>query len=187
MSHEFCPICGEGCLSEQKTTNEVAYKGQTAVLDSFFAVCDVCGVEQADASHLRKNKRQMIAFRKQVEGLLSGAEVTALRERLGITQAQAAEIFGGGPTAFSKYESDDVAQSEAMDKLLRLAHDIYTFHTLKEISGFDMQQPRAVIRGSWKVTEISAKKPTAKKQTKLIPNKDLVLEKPWVSNLEMCA
>lgn len=184
--NQTCPICGEGHLSEQITKNTVTYKGKTAELDSFSAVCDVCGIEQADASHLRKNKRQMIAFRKQVEGLLSGAEVTALRERLGITQVQAAEIFGGGPTAFSKYESDDVAQSEAMDKLLRLAHDIHSFHTLKEIAGFKVQ-PKVVISGSWKVAEISAKKPTAKKQIKLIPSNDLFVEKPWASNLEMCA
>ena len=37
-----------------------------------------------------------------------------------LTQAQAAKLFGGGPVAFSKYENDDVAQSEAMDTLLRL-------------------------------------------------------------------
>ena len=37
-----------------------------------------------------------------------------------MTQGQAARLFGGGPVAFSKYENDDVAQSESMDNLLRL-------------------------------------------------------------------
>jgi transcriptional regulator with XRE-family HTH domain len=44
----------------------------------------------------------------------------ALRKRYGLNQQQAARLFGGGPVAFSKYENDDVAHSEAMDKLLRL-------------------------------------------------------------------
>jgi HTH-type transcriptional regulator/antitoxin MqsA len=37
-----------------------------------------------------------------------------------MTQGQAAKLFGGGPVAFTKYENDDVMQSEAMDTLLRL-------------------------------------------------------------------
>ena len=61
-----------------------------------------------------------MAFRKSVDSLLTGAEITALRAKYQLTQAQAARLFGGGPVAFSKYENDDVAQSEAMDALLRL-------------------------------------------------------------------
>jgi HTH-type transcriptional regulator/antitoxin MqsA len=70
---------------------------------------------------MRANKRTMLAFRKQVDGLLSCSEILALRKRYGLNQQQAARLFGGGPVAFSKYENDDVAHSEAMDKLLRLA------------------------------------------------------------------
>ena len=69
----------------------------------------------------RDNKRRMVAFKKSVDGLLTGAEVRALRERLGLKQSDAARVFGGGVVAFSKYENDDVTQSEAMDKLMRLA------------------------------------------------------------------
>ncbi|MCO4245814.1 type II toxin-antitoxin system MqsA family antitoxin, partial [Acidovorax facilis] len=61
-----------------------------------------------------------MAFRKQVDGLLTGDEIAALRKQYKLKQAQAAQLFGGGPVAFSKYENDDVAQSEAMDTLLRL-------------------------------------------------------------------
>ena len=119
-SMNICPICGEGQLLSRVGKNAVEYKGHDAELDLHYCVCDTCGSEQTDAVQLRDNKRAMIAFKKQIDGLLSGAEVRALREQLGISQAEAAKIFGGGPVAFSKYESDDVAQSEAMDKLLRL-------------------------------------------------------------------
>lgn len=37
-----------------------------------------------------------------------------------MTQGLAAELFGGGKVAFSRYESDDITQSTAMDSLLRL-------------------------------------------------------------------
>ncbi|HFV4041962.1 TPA: type II toxin-antitoxin system MqsA family antitoxin, partial [Escherichia coli] len=53
-----------------------------------------------------------------------------------ITQQKASSIFGGGPKAFSKYESDDVIQSEAMDKLMRLAAEVPdAFKRLRELSG----------------------------------------------------
>ncbi len=123
-SGERCPICGEGHLSEMTGSNPVEYGGRTTELPLLYSVCDVCGSEQAGAAQTRANKRAMIAFRKQVDGLLTGAEVRALRERLGLNQAQAALVFGGGPVAFSKYENDDVAQSDAMDRLLRVAAEV---------------------------------------------------------------
>lgn len=123
-SNALCPICGEGELHPQVRKNPVAYKGRTAELDLHGSFCDACGSEQADVAQTRANKRLMIAFKKRVDGLLIGAEVRALREKWGLSQAEAAQVFGGGPVAFSKYESDDVAQSEAMDKLLRLAAEL---------------------------------------------------------------
>lgn len=116
-----CPVCGEGCLSQRVGECVVNYRGHSEALPSVYSVCDECGVEQASAEQSRDNKRQTIAFRKRVDGLLTGAELKRLRERLGLTQKEAASVFGGGPVAFSKYENDEVAQSESMDRLLRLA------------------------------------------------------------------
>ena len=123
---ELCLICGDGELNAEVGKNTVEYRGQTSELDLHYSLCDACGSEQANAVQTRTNKRAMIAFKKQVDGLLTGSEVKALREKLGLNQAEAAKVFGGGPVAFSKYESDDVAQSEAMDKLLRLAGELPT-------------------------------------------------------------
>lgn len=120
----LCPICEAGTLTPQVAENEVTYKGHTRTLPLLMSVCQACGSEQASAQQSRDNKRAMLAFRKEVDGLLTGAELRALRERLGISQAQAARLFGGGPVAFSKYENDDVAQSEAMDRLIRLTADM---------------------------------------------------------------
>ena len=121
MENKVCPICEEGVLTIREGRNETEYKGVNGSVRFFYEECNVCGSEQADAALSLKNKRLMIAFRKQADGLLTGAEVRALRERLQLKQSEAALVFGGGPTAFSKYESDDVTQSAAMDKLLRVA------------------------------------------------------------------
>lgn len=121
MNTALCPVCGEGQLQVQTRQIDVEHKGTTGRVDDHFLICDVCEIEQAGEAELRANKRAMLAFRKQADGLLMGEHVRELRERWQITQSQAAKIFGGGPVAFSKYETNDVAQSEPMDLLLRVA------------------------------------------------------------------
>ena len=120
----MCQVCGEGHLEARVEKPPVEYKSVSRAIDMHCSICSACGSEQASAIDTRINKRAMMAFKKEVDGLLTGAQVRMLREKLGINQTQAALIFGGGPVAFSKYESDDVAQSEAMDKLLRLAEAV---------------------------------------------------------------
>lgn len=135
----LCPICEEGYLHEHIEQEEVEYNGQKGITPLYYSECDACGSEQANAVQIRDNKRAMIAFKKQVDGLLTGTEIKALRLRLGINQSQAAAIFGGGPVAFSKYENDDVMQSEAMDKLLRLADELpAAFDSLVRKSGIEL-------------------------------------------------
>jgi len=135
--NNLCPICGEGNLQPTVGKNLVEYKGQSAEINFLYSVCNACGSEQSDAVQLRDNKRAMVAFKKKVDGLLTGTEVRALRERLSLSQTEAAKVFGGGPVAFSKYESDDVTQSEAMDKLLRVA--------VEDRAAFDFLAKRADI------------------------------------------
>ena len=85
-----------------------------------YRLCNVCTSDFAGAPESKLNRRALMAFRKRVDELLTGAEITALRKQYKLTQGQAARRFGGGPVAFSKYENDDVAHSESMDNLLRL-------------------------------------------------------------------
>ena len=61
------------------------------------------------------------AFRDKVDVQpLVPSEVKRIRKKLGLTQKQAGEIFGGGIRAFSQYERGESTQSKATDGLLRL-------------------------------------------------------------------
>jgi len=147
-----CPICGEGWLTPHNEWVDVEYRGSRGKVANRYSVCDQCGSEQAGADELRANKRAMIAFKKQVEGLLMGGQVREIREHLGLTQAEAAKAFGGGPVAFSKYEADDVMQSEPMDKLLRLAASVpEAFDFLAERAALS----KAPFSGEWVEIESS--------------------------------
>lgn len=139
-TQEPCPLCGEGHVTEQVQQAETEYKGHKAMLPLHYKFCDHCLSDFAGVEESRRNKRILLAFRKQVDGLLTGKEITALRKQYGLTQAQAARLFGGGPVAFSKYENDDVAQSEAMDTLLRLVRRSATsFWELVEEKGMSAE------------------------------------------------
>lgn len=115
-----CPACGEGRLEPRGSTQEVEHAGVEGTIPLHYAVCDACGSEVAEAGEARANKRAMMAFRKHAEGLLTGRKMREARRALQLTQGQAAHLFGGGKVAFSRYENDDIAQSEAMDSLIRV-------------------------------------------------------------------
>ena len=133
---ELCSICGEGHVTNHVDQLESEYRGKTALVPMHYKTCNVCGCDFAGGDESRLNKRAMLAFRKSVDGLLTGAEICALRERYEINQKQASRLFGGGPVAFSKYENDDVAHSESIDKLLRLVlKSEYAFWSLVEQAG----------------------------------------------------
>ncbi|WP_417028127.1 type II toxin-antitoxin system MqsA family antitoxin [Citrobacter sp.] len=118
---DICPLCGKGHLTKKMDVDQITYKGRMKQVTDTYFTCDSCRVEQAGASELKYNKRAMNCFKKEVDGLLTGKEVYDIRIRLGLTQDEASLVFGGGPNAFTKYENNDVIQSESMDKLLRVA------------------------------------------------------------------
>ena len=76
----LCPICGAGHVTSHVDELETEYKGEKALVSSHYLLCDACGSDFAGADEMRANKRAVMAFRKQVDGLLSGAEIAALRE-----------------------------------------------------------------------------------------------------------
>lgn len=119
-TERVCPACGEGRLEARESTQQVEHAGVEETIPLHYAVCDVCGSEVAEAEEARANKRAMMTFRKHAEGLLTGSEMREARRALRLTQSQAAQLFGGGKVAFSRYENDDIAQSEAMDSLVRV-------------------------------------------------------------------
>ena len=161
-AQELCPICGEGHVTASVQMVEYEYKGHRAELPSHYKQCDTCTSDFAGMAESKQNKRIVMAFRKQVEGLLTGDEITALRKQYQLTQAQAAKLFGGGPVAFSKFENVDVAQSEAMDTLLRLIRrSPAAFWALVEEKGLQadftqQREPvRADVQGSVKLVSLT--------------------------------
>ncbi|MBT9161423.1 MAG: Antitoxin MqsA [Dehalococcoidia bacterium] len=119
-THE-CTLCGSSAVHATTYSDTFIHRGVETAVDGLEVMrCDACGEELIEADQARRNYRKMVDIGRTVDGLLTGDAIVHLRKRLGLTQQEAAELFGGGPNAFSKYERGDVVQSIAMDRLLRL-------------------------------------------------------------------
>ena len=54
------------------------------------------------------------------EPLITPDEIRAIRHRLGLSQAEAGKLIGGGPRAFTKYEAGTVSPTASAANLLKL-------------------------------------------------------------------
>jgi HTH-type transcriptional regulator / antitoxin MqsA len=89
---------------------------------------------------------------KAKHAVLSPLVVRAIREQCGLSQRDAARVFGGGIKAFATYESGEVAPSSSMTRLLLLAArrpDLFAKGTgVPLISEADAGVIREAVRGS---------------------------------------
>ena len=113
-SKHTCPICGDGQFEPLTEVVVLPYKEQEIKVTSRMSLCSACGSEFVNAEDSRVNKRSVLAARKRFDGLLSGEEIYAIRKKYALNQKVAAQLFGGGPVAFSKYENNDVSHAESM-------------------------------------------------------------------------
>jgi len=116
--------CGSSNLDEHIESDDFIRNGQSFSVDVAHSVCRQCGYEVIFAEQIKRNDCVLRDAWRKIDGLLMANEIVALRNKLGLTQQDAAKVFGGGVNAFSKYERSEVIQSVAMDKLMRSALDV---------------------------------------------------------------
>ncbi len=117
----LCPVCGQGELRSQKVAREFEISGKKVEIFLCMSTCSFCLSETADNEQSVLNRRELIRARKQIEALPLGCQIRQMRQNASLTQVAAGILFGGGPTAFSKYENDDLVPDVAMSNLLWLA------------------------------------------------------------------
>lgn len=117
-----CTFCLSDNIEERHAVTAFTYRERdmTLTYDEYYTHCNHCGEEYVTLEQARRSDKSADYARRQADGLLTPDEIKALRKAFALTQAQAAQIFGGGKNAFAKYERGEVRQSVAMDKLLRV-------------------------------------------------------------------
>ena len=118
---DACPLCGGGQLCEKFLEECFSYKGHSLTVPDYRVLeCPACGEALVDKDSARRAEKLLRDFGRQVDGLLTSAEIKRIRRRLHLTQEQMAAVLGGGLKSFARYENGQVVQSRAMDNLLRI-------------------------------------------------------------------
>ncbi|WP_027474313.1 type II toxin-antitoxin system MqsA family antitoxin [Curvibacter gracilis] len=117
-----CPVCGAAELIHDTRDLAYTYKGENTVIPAVTAeFCPACGESITDSAETERVMREMQAFNKQVNAaIVDPAFIVRVRKKLNLGQREAAEIFGGGINAFSRYENGKTKPPLALVKLLKL-------------------------------------------------------------------
>ena len=115
-----CPICGAGSLERTTKKQTFEYKGRAFEYEQPGDWCVGCGEAILTKSDIEAVEPILSDFRAVADGYLTTSEIRRIRNKLNLVQKKAAELFGGGHNAFSRYERGLARQPKATDTLLRL-------------------------------------------------------------------
>ena len=117
-----CPNCGRAELVQDTRDVSFTYKGETTSISEVVGdYCAACGEGVFDAETSRRVSAEMKAFAKQINAaIVDPAFIGAVRKKLDLDQREAAELFGGGINAFSRYETGKTKPPLALVKLFRV-------------------------------------------------------------------
>ncbi len=117
-----CQICARAELVHDTRDMPYTYKGETTVIPAVTGdFCPACGEVVLTMAESNRVSALMLEFNKQVNASIVNPEFIAnVRKKLNLDQREAAEIFGGGINAFSRYENGKTKPPLALVKLLRI-------------------------------------------------------------------
>jgi HTH-type transcriptional regulator/antitoxin MqsA len=117
-----CPVCGAAELIRDTRDLPYTYKGQTTTIEAVTAdFCPACDESVLEMGEATRTSELMLQFNKQVNAaIVDPGFIVGVRKKLDLGQREAAEIFGGGINAFSRYENGKTKPPLALVKLFKL-------------------------------------------------------------------
>lgn len=117
-----CPSCGAARMMRDTRDVPYVYKGEStripAVTGDF---CSACGEILLNQEQGDRYSEWIGQFQRQVNAAyIDPSYITKVRRKLELDQREAAELFGGGVNAFSRYENGKTKPPLALVKLLKL-------------------------------------------------------------------
>jgi len=115
-----CPACDAAELVPDSRGLPYIYKSERTVIPAVSGdYCPACGEAVLDAAESARLSAAMLAFNRRVNAsFVDPAFIVSVRKKLALDQRTAAEIFGGGINAFSRYETGKAKPPVALVKLL---------------------------------------------------------------------
>ena len=117
-----CPSCVKAELVHDTRDMPYTYKGESTIITAVTGdFCPACDEAIFDLVESKRISAEMLEFNKQVNASIVDPNfIATVRKKLALDQQEAAEIFGGGVNAFSRYENGKTRPSLALIKLLKV-------------------------------------------------------------------
>jgi HTH-type transcriptional regulator/antitoxin MqsA len=117
-----CPYCGAAELIHDTRDVPYTYKTETTILPTVTGdFCPACGEVVLGREQGDRYSELIGLFQRQVNAAYVDPEyITRVRKKLALDQREAAELFGGGVNAFSRYENGKTKPPLALVKLFKL-------------------------------------------------------------------
>jgi len=117
-----CPTCGAADLAHDTRNMPYTNKGESTTIPAVTGdFCPACGEAVLDMRESTRTSALMQAFNQEVNAsIVDPAFIASVRKKLKLDQREAAEIFGGGVNAFSRYENGKTKPPLALVKLLKV-------------------------------------------------------------------
>ncbi len=117
-----CTSCGADGLMGDTRDQPYVYKGGITLIPNVTGdFCSACGEAVLEPNEATRVSAIMLAFNRQVNAaMVDPVFIATVRRKLALDQREAAEIFGGGVNAFSRYENGTTKPPLALVKLLKV-------------------------------------------------------------------
>lgn len=117
-----CPVCGAAELIHDTRDVPYVYKGEATTIPAVTGdFCPACGEVVLDRERGDRYSKAIGLFQRQVNAAYVDPQyIMQVRKKLDLDQREAAEIFGGGVNAFSRYENGKTKPPLALVKLFKL-------------------------------------------------------------------
>ena len=117
-----CPVCGAAELIHDTRDMSYTYKGDSTTIPAVSGdFCPACSEVILDREQGDRYSELIGVFQRQVNAaFVAPGFITDIRKKLELDQREAAEIFGGGVNAFSRYETGKTKPPLALVKLLKV-------------------------------------------------------------------
>lgn len=121
MANRQCGACGGRNMTIDTRDQEIMYKGESIQLQGVYGwYCPDCGESESTCAADAERYSALVTQAMQEIDTAQSKELRAIRKRLGLNQAEAAAIFGGGVNAFSEYERGVRQPAKSTVLLLKL-------------------------------------------------------------------
>jgi len=120
-----CPVCGQEGMETVTKDVPYTYKGETVIIkDLTGEYCPSCEEMIFGGEDWQRFSDESMALNKRVNAAIIDPNFVAdIRKKLKLTQKDASKIFGGGPNAFSRYETGKALPPPSLVQLLRLLNN----------------------------------------------------------------